>query len=78
MAGPLSISSTVGGEGGNGWSLVDELNSRWLRRERLVLGRWVGQLKVKEGTAGNWSINCTVDGDGEKGWSLFDELDSRW
>ena len=28
-AGPWSMSLTVGGEGGNGWSLVDDLNSRW-------------------------------------------------
>ena len=28
-AGPWSMSWTVGGEGGNGWSLVDELDS-WL------------------------------------------------
>ena len=26
-AGPWSMSSTVGGEGGNGWSSVDELDS---------------------------------------------------
>ena len=26
-AGPWSISWTVGGDGGNGWSLVDELDS---------------------------------------------------
>ena len=28
-AGPWSMSWTVGGEGGNGWSLVDELESSW-------------------------------------------------
>ena len=28
-AGPLSMSWKVAGEGGNGWSLVDDLNSRW-------------------------------------------------
>ena len=38
-AGSLSMSWTVGGEGGNGWSLVNELDSSWLMRERLVLGR---------------------------------------
>ena len=27
MAGPWSISWTVGGAGGNGWSLVDEFDS---------------------------------------------------
>ena len=27
--GPCSMSGTVGGEGGNGWSLVDELESSW-------------------------------------------------
>ena len=26
---PLSMSSTVGGEGANGWSLVDEFDSWW-------------------------------------------------
>ena len=28
-AGPWSMSWIVGGEGGNGWSLVDELDSSW-------------------------------------------------
>ena len=28
-AGPRSMSWTVAGDGGNGWSLVDDLNSRW-------------------------------------------------
>ena len=28
-AGPWSMSWTVGGEGGNGWSFVDELESSW-------------------------------------------------
>ena len=28
-AGPWSMSLIVGGEGGNGWSLVDEFDSWW-------------------------------------------------
>ena len=28
-AGPWSMSWTVGGEGGNSWSLVDQLESSW-------------------------------------------------
>ena len=59
-AGPWSMSWTVDGEGGNGWSLVDELDS------------W----GFKEVTAGPWSMSWKVAGDGGNGWSLVDELDS--